>query len=401
MEQNNSELHSKLEEKRKEFVKNVVYSLIGIILFYAVLHIFTGIDIIVYSNFTAVCVIFYLYKVTTNFNFDLDALGRFGLFSFTFYTYVNVMLFWKTNPMIYLFFLPIPLGAFIIFNFKGMLYSSLAIIVLSISAPFVSDLFFSIKMFHDFIHENLKFDLSPPMLLINNISAVVFTIYLFAILLYYYSVFERLKARLLYSGHSNNTSLLNETQPNVQLVEKVILHSPIEDTIDLQTTKEFERTTIEDVEVSENVVNTREQNSADDIEKEESNESTQNKDIPNKEKLEELYDDIIRYFKENKPHQDPDFNMHKLVIGLNSNNTYISRALNLKEGIGFKLFLNTYRVKEVKERLDKGEHKKFTIKHLYSNSGFTSQSTFNRVFKEIEGITPSEYIDNLRQQQVN
>ncbi len=34
---------------------------------------------------------------------------------------------------------------------------------------------------------------------------------------------------------------------------------------------------------------------------------------------------------------------------------------------------------------------------VYTEAGFKNQSTFNRVFKQIEGMTPSEYIRNLKQ----
>ncbi|WP_353886233.1 helix-turn-helix domain-containing protein [uncultured Chryseobacterium sp.] len=36
--------------------------------------------------------------------------------------------------------------------------------------------------------------------------------------------------------------------------------------------------------------------------------------------------------------------------------------------------------------------------YIYTEAGFTSQSTFNRVFKQLEGITPSEYMENSEKQ---
>ncbi len=36
--------------------------------------------------------------------------------------------------------------------------------------------------------------------------------------------------------------------------------------------------------------------------------------------------------------------------------------------------------------------KDYHNKYIYLSAGFRHQSTFNKVFKEIEGITPSEYI---------
>ena len=36
--------------------------------------------------------------------------------------------------------------------------------------------------------------------------------------------------------------------------------------------------------------------------------------------------------------------------------------------------------------------------YIYTEAGFTSQSTFNRVFKQLEGITPSEYMEKFEKQ---
>ena len=42
--------------------------------------------------------------------------------------------------------------------------------------------------------------------------------------------------------------------------------------------------------------------------------------------------------------------------------------------------------------IEKNEHLKYNLDSLASFSGFNSKSTFYRVFKELEGITPSEFI---------
>jgi AraC-like DNA-binding protein len=46
----------------------------------------------------------------------------------------------------------------------------------------------------------------------------------------------------------------------------------------------------------------------------------------------------------------------------------------------------------VKDKLQSDELKTMTLMHIYSEAGFKNQSTFNKVFKKIEGVTPSEYI---------
>ena len=128
----------------------------------------------------------------------------------------------------------------------------------------------------------------------------------------------------------------------------------------------------------------------------EESESVEKEEYVYSEKYNILFNEIEHYFEEKAPYQNPDFNIHQLVIDLKTNSRYVSNAIHQKNGGNFKSYLNTYRINEVKKKLDKKEHELYTLKHIYNSVGFTNQSTFNRVFKEVEGTTPSEYIDNLK-----
>lgn len=83
-----------------------------------------------------------------------------------------------------------------------------------------------------------------------------------------------------------------------------------------------------------------------------------------------------------------------LADALQTNTTYISVALKQQKHKNFSNLINDYRVNQVKAELADNNHKTFTIEHIYTKAGFTQQSTFNRVFKEFTGKTPSEYIED-------
>lgn len=110
------------------------------------------------------------------------------------------------------------------------------------------------------------------------------------------------------------------------------------------------------------------------------------------ETFKELYLNILNYFLEKKPYCDPDFTISKLAKELKSNVKYVSLAIKEQENINFNVFINRYRIDLVKELIAKDYHNKYTIRHMYYVAGFRHQSTFNKVFKDIEGLTPSEYI---------
>jgi len=67
---------------------------------------------------------------------------------------------------------------------------------------------------------------------------------------------------------------------------------------------------------------------------------------------------------------------------------YLSRLINRDLGQSFTTLVNQYRVQEAKERLTK-ENTAITI--IGFEVGFSSIPSFNRVFKQVVGVPPSEY----------
>ncbi|MFY0484086.1 helix-turn-helix domain-containing protein [Flavobacterium sp. PLA-1-15] len=112
-------------------------------------------------------------------------------------------------------------------------------------------------------------------------------------------------------------------------------------------------------------------------------------------KMEVLYDRIISFFENEKPYTNPDFNITMLAKELDTNGSYISQTLRKKSSKNFRDFVNEYRINQVISELYNVAHKKFTIEHIYLKAGFIQQSTFNRVFKKVTGVTPSRYIEDL------
>ena len=55
-----------------------------------------------------------------------------------------------------------------------------------------------------------------------------------------------------------------------------------------------------------------------------------------------------------------------------------------------------HRIECVKRLLHENDIEKVTLMYIYTEAGFSNQSTFNRVFKQMENITPSEYINSLQ-----
>jgi YesN/AraC family two-component response regulator len=113
------------------------------------------------------------------------------------------------------------------------------------------------------------------------------------------------------------------------------------------------------------------------------------------EKYDAVYSQILKYFEQEKPYTDPDLSITKISITKDTNIKYVSQAIHHNTGMNFSAFVNSYRIRLAKNMIQEGTVKKYTMHHIYTSVGFKHQSTFNKVFKRFEGISPSEYIASL------
>lgn len=93
-----------------------------------------------------------------------------------------------------------------------------------------------------------------------------------------------------------------------------------------------------------------------------------------------------------KLYRDTELNLSKLADRVGTPAKVISGILNQKLGRSFNEYINQFRVSEIKDRLANGDHKKYTLTALAYECGFNSQPTFQRAFKSVVGVTPSEFL---------
>lgn len=67
----------------------------------------------------------------------------------------------------------------------------------------------------------------------------------------------------------------------------------------------------------------------------------------------------------------------------------ISRAINVVTDKSFNEYVNCYRVEFVCELLASDNEK--SLSEIFADAGFSSKASFNKVFKAITGVTPTEY----------
>jgi len=112
--------------------------------------------------------------------------------------------------------------------------------------------------------------------------------------------------------------------------------------------------------------------------------------------------DMVRIFKsiENSMKTDSLFLQENLSLQDLSENVkipqhHITQTLNIYKEISFYDYINAYRVEAFINKLQKGDSDKFSLLGLAFDCGFNSKSSFNRVFKNITGKSPSEFKKTL------
>jgi AraC-like DNA-binding protein len=109
------------------------------------------------------------------------------------------------------------------------------------------------------------------------------------------------------------------------------------------------------------------------------------------EEAEQYYKMIIDYMNSEKPYINPDLTLNQLSEKLGIPRHHITQVINEKFNKNFFMFINEYRINEVKKRMLSEESNEYSILRIAFESGFNSKSAFNNTFKRTTGITPSEF----------
>ena len=100
---------------------------------------------------------------------------------------------------------------------------------------------------------------------------------------------------------------------------------------------------------------------------------------------------LSNYAKANKPWLKEKITLYDLAHELDLTSHQLSSLLNDYLETSFYDYINHHRVEEVKRRL-KNNNNQFTFLAIALECGFNSKASFNRIFKQKTGLTPSEYI---------
>jgi AraC-like DNA-binding protein len=106
---------------------------------------------------------------------------------------------------------------------------------------------------------------------------------------------------------------------------------------------------------------------------------------------------LLEMMERGKPYLDPEITLPKLAQAASIPVAHLSRVINEQLGRNFYELINGYRVEEAKRRLGSPGAGGEKLIAVALDCGFNSLATFNRVFKEATGRTPSDFRKNPAQ----
>ena len=111
-------------------------------------------------------------------------------------------------------------------------------------------------------------------------------------------------------------------------------------------------------------------------------------------KSNEMFMRIERLMAGDRIYRENGLTRDKVAERLGSNRTYISQVINDRTGMSFLAYINSYRIEEAIELLSDPAND-IPLKALSSDLGFSSISTFYKLFSEKVGMPPAKYREKI------
>jgi AraC-like DNA-binding protein len=100
---------------------------------------------------------------------------------------------------------------------------------------------------------------------------------------------------------------------------------------------------------------------------------------------------LLDFMERERPYLDAELTIQDLSAKINISKHHLTEILNNRMGKNFFTFINEYRIEEVKRKLSDPAFDHLTILGIAYDCGFNSKSSFNTLFKQYTGQTPSDF----------
>ena len=105
-----------------------------------------------------------------------------------------------------------------------------------------------------------------------------------------------------------------------------------------------------------------------------------------------IYEQLVTAMTEQKLFTEPELTLASLANTLHVHPNHLSQVINSYEGRNFYDYINFQRVEEFKKLAPRPDNRNYTLLSMAYECGFNSKTSFNRNFRKVTGISPSEYL---------
>jgi AraC-like DNA-binding protein len=109
------------------------------------------------------------------------------------------------------------------------------------------------------------------------------------------------------------------------------------------------------------------------------------------ERLARYRERLVEVMQRDKPYLDENLRLADLARAAGIPPAHLSHVLSQEIGESFFDFVNSYRIEQVKRGFVDASNRR-SVLEIALSAGFSSKSSFNRLFKQRTGVTPSEWI---------
>jgi AraC-like DNA-binding protein len=110
-------------------------------------------------------------------------------------------------------------------------------------------------------------------------------------------------------------------------------------------------------------------------------------------KIHKSLNDVI---EKEKIFKDTELTLSTLASHLDIHPNYLSQVINQVEEKNFYDYINLKRIEEFKKLVAQPDSQKYTLLALAYDCGFNSKTSFNRNFKKATGLSPTEYLKEIK-----
>lgn len=116
----------------------------------------------------------------------------------------------------------------------------------------------------------------------------------------------------------------------------------------------------------------------------------------NKENVSAIQSALSELMEKELAFMEPELNLKDIAKRIGFPEGQVSAAINAQFNMNFRSWVNSYRVEEVKKRLNNPEYRHLSLTGIAFECGFNSEASFYRIFRKRTGLSPKTYLQSVK-----